>query len=260
MKARNNRWMALAAFVVIATTFVAWKNAGPRSVQQVNVPQDRSDTTPARKKQSAKKEFRTGDFDDAMKELDRAMADLDKNLKIDMSKVNDEVKAALDQVKKIDFDQLNLEVSASLDKIDWDGIHANIEQAMREAKNSIKSINKDQIRASIDAAKNSVSIALDNDMIQKSVNLGLKAARVGIEKAKHEIRLYKGFMNDLEKDGLIQKNKHYKIRVKDHELYIDGKKQSKEVNQKYSKYFKDGDYTLSGDLDDDDSDDDGDLI
>jgi hypothetical protein len=54
----------------------------------------------------------------------------------------------------------------------------------------------------------------------------------------------------LRKDGLISKKKGYKIEIKDGEMFINGTKQSKEVNEKYKKYFRDGDYTLRSDGDD----------
>ena len=48
---------------------------------------------------------------------------------------------------------------------------------------------------------------------------------------------YKDFTNELEKDGLIDKNKAYSLELKDGYLYINGKKQSKETTEKYRKYY-----------------------
>lgn len=251
MKTRNPRWLILAAFVVAATTFVAWKNAGPRAVQQYAADQDGKDTIPSRKK-LPKKDYKTGDLDDAMRELDRAMSDLDKNISVDMRKVNEEVKAALEEVKKLDFDKIAADVNASLDNINWDDTHANVERALRQAKESLKKVDKDKIRASVDAAKNSIALSIDGNLIKNSVELGLQAAKMGIEKAKNELKLLHNFLSDLEKDGLIKKGERYRISIKDHEMYINGKKQSKEVNQKYNKYFKDGNYSINSDGDDDD--------
>ena len=42
----------------------------------------------------------------------------------------------------------------------------------------------------------------------------------------------------LEKDGLIDTRKPYKLEIKDGEFHIDGKKQSEEVKDKYKKYFR----------------------
>ena len=49
----------------------------------------------------------------------------------------------------------------------------------------------------------------------------------------------KEFTDELEKDGLIDKDKGYSIEWKNGgELYINGKKQSKEISDKYKKYYK----------------------
>jgi hypothetical protein len=49
---------------------------------------------------------------------------------------------------------------------------------------------------------------------------------------------YTDFMNELEKDGLINKKSGYKVQLKDGSLFINGKEQSKETTAKYNKYYK----------------------
>jgi hypothetical protein len=75
----------------------------------------------------------------------------------------------------------------------------------------------------------------------------MEHARTGLEKAKKEITLLKEFTSELEKDGLVDRKKGYTIEIKSGEMYINGVKQSKEVNDKYRKYFKDEDYTIKSD-------------
>ena len=49
----------------------------------------------------------------------------------------------------------------------------------------------------------------------------------------------KDFTDQLQKDGLIDKKKGYSIEWKNGgELYINGKKQPKEISDKYKKYYK----------------------
>ncbi|HZF64186.1 MAG TPA: hypothetical protein VEZ55_06875, partial [Chitinophagaceae bacterium] len=53
----------------------------------------------------------------------------------------------------------------------------------------------------------------------------------------------------LEKDRLTDTRKPYKVEIKDGEFYINGKKQSKGVRDKFKKYFKNDNYTIINDGD-----------
>jgi len=53
-----------------------------------------------------------------------------------------------------------------------------------------------------------------------------------------DLKLMNLLTSALEKDGLIDTRKPYKLEIKDSEFYINGKKQSKEVRGKYQKYFR----------------------
>lgn len=259
MKKANTRWLALAALAFVAVTFVAWKKSDSmRSVNHYSpgydYPED-SDTTPVRKKSrsySYSKDYNVKDIDEALQEVDRAMLELDKSLKIDLSKMNKELKAAMEEIKSIDFDKIQEEVRTALKEVNWEHVQADVKRATKEAEKELKKIDKESIRAEIDAA--SAGAYIDGDLIKNSVALGLKAAKLGINKAKKELLLLKEFTDELEKDKLINKNESFKIEIKDHEMFINGKKQSKEVNEKYGKYYKDGNYTLRS------SDSDGDSI
>lgn len=254
MKKANTRWLSLALLACVAVTFVAWKKSDSmRSVHQYSTGYeyaDDADTTPVRKRSySYKRDYKIKDIDEAMQEVDRAMAELDKSLKIDLGKMNKELQAAMDEIKNINFDKINEEVKTALKEVDWDGVNADIRHAGREVEKELKKINKESIRAEVEAAK--ASSLMNGDLIKNSVALGLKAAKLGIDKAKKELEQLKEFTDELEKDKLINKNERFRIEIKDHEMFINGKKQSKEVNDKYRKYFKDGNYTLRSDGDDD---------
>lgn len=256
MKTNHTKWLAWAGFAFAAITIVAWKSndtipakSQPRQYQE--------DTTPVRKKVYDRKEreYKVGDLDEAMRELDRAMEGMNATMKIDFSKMNKEMKNAMDELKKVDFDKIGQEVAASLKKIDWDQTKAEVEKAMREVDVTLKEVDMKQIKKEIERAQESVQAAkinahIDMDKIKESVERGIEGAKIGLEAAKKELRLLKEFTETLEKDGLISKKKGYKIEIKDGEMYINGTKQSKEVNEKYKKYFREGDYTLRSDGDD----------
>jgi len=78
----------------------------------------------------------------------------------------------------------------------------------------------------------------------------MQNAKESIEKAKKELLEYKGFIDGLDKDGLIDKDKSYTIQYKNGELTINGKKQSAEVVKKYNGYLKGKkDFTIKKDED-----------
>ncbi len=244
----NHYVWAVSALMVV--TLSSWRSGGSALPVKPWSLTNQQDTTPSRKKD--KKEYRIGDLDQAMKELDRAMADMDKNLKTDFSKMDREIKAAMEEVKKVDFDKIGREVEAELKKVNWDETRTEIKKALREAELSINEIDMKEIKKEIEKAKaqvskEKISTHIDMQKIKESVEKGMAGARTGIEKAKKEISLLKEFTESLEKDGLINRKKGYKIEIKDGELYINGSKQSKEVNDKYRKYYKDENYIIRSD-------------
>jgi hypothetical protein len=66
---------------------------------------------------------------------------------------------------------------------------------------------------------------------------------------KQDLALMTKLTNALEKDELVDNKKPYKLEIKDGELYINGEKQSKEVSDKFRKYFKNDNYTVTNDGD-----------
>ena len=252
MKTSYTKWLTWAGFAFAALTFTAWKKPDSQLPVKTHFYADTQDTSTPRKRNYDKKEYKVGDLDQAMKELDRAMVDMDKNLKIDFSKMDKELKAAMDEIKKVDFEKIGREVRESLKKVDWEKTRAEVDKAMREAEIQVKNIDKQQIEKQIEQAKASIEQAkissrIDMTEIKRKVEKSLEGAKLSIEKAKKEIAQMKDFTEALEKDGLINKQKGYKLEIKNGELYINGTKQSKEVNDKYRKYFKDEDYSISSD-------------
>lgn len=64
-----------------------------------------------------------------------------------------------------------------------------------------------------------------------------------------DLQLMSVFTNALEKDGLVNNKKPYKLEIKDGEFYINDKKQPKEVTEKFRKYFRNDNYTITNDGD-----------
>ena len=256
MKAINFKWYAVAATFVAIITSTPWKSAGSVKPVKPFTIWHNEDTTAPRKKIIEKKErdYTINEVDQAMKELDKAMVTMDKNIKIDFSKMDKEIKLAMDEIKKIDFEKIGREVETSLKEINWEKTRAEVDKALINAEVKIKEVDMKKIRKELEAVKESIHIEkikshIDMEKIQRSVQEGLSKAKSGIENAKKELSLLKEFTEALEKDGLISKKKGYKIDIKNNGMYINGSKQSQEVNEKYRKYFKDGNYTISSDGD-----------
>jgi hypothetical protein len=97
--------------------------------------------------------------------------------------------------------------------------------------------------------KEQMNIKIDGEKIRQQVEEGMRKAKAGMEKAREEIKNLQEFTDELEKDGLINKKKGYKIQVKDGELYINGANQSKETSDKYRKYYRKENFTINTDGD-----------
>ncbi len=165
--------------------------------------------------------------------------------KLDFSKMQKELDASL---SKIDFEKIQKEVDASLKKIDWQKMQTELNVAMEKVKQvDMKKVQEQINQAMANVEKQKLNMNLHADEIKEHVSKAMEKAKVSIEKAKVELKLMQEFTNELQKDGLIDKSKHYKIEVKDGELYINDVKQSKEVSDKYRKYYKKENYSIESD-------------
>jgi hypothetical protein len=155
--------------------------------------------------------------DESIKALDaaRMMADLDKELAaVDKEKI----RAGLDQARKeLDAKKIMAEVDASIGKIDREKLQKEMEM-VRE--------------------KNMKQIEEKMAEIGPKIKESMAGARQQIEKARTELKAYKGFIDGLEQDGLINKSDSYTIEWKKGELTINGKKQPGSVVEKYSDFLK----------------------
>lgn len=153
----------------------------------------------------------------AMKEVDlqKVKSELQANLeKVDMQQVKEEIAKAM---KQIDAEKLQADLNASISKIDMEKMKAEMEK--------VKDVNFKQVEENL---KN----------IQPQIEKSMQSAKESIEKAKKDLQAYKGFIDDLDKDGLINKKDQYKIQYKNDELIINGKTQPAETTKKYENFLK----------------------
>jgi hypothetical protein len=211
-----------------------------------------TDTIKPRNNNADKDESRVRDFDQAMRELEEAMKKLDVEMKkFDGAKLEKEIRESM---SKVDWKKMQEEIKASMDKIEWKKMQVHVDKAMKEAELNIRNIDMGKMEEKMKEMQEKLSreqlnIKIDGEKIRKQVEEGMKKARVGIEKAKEEIKLMQDFTDELQKDGLIDKKKGYKIQVKDGELYINGEKQSRQTSNKYRKYYRKDNFTINTDGD-----------
>jgi len=245
----------LAGLLIIAVTALAWQTKTKKQPHDTTTTANAAggDTTPTRKHIT-----RQNDININLDGLDKSLEGLDinlKNLDVNLSGldtcISKSIKLAL---SNINFEEIGKTTRDAVNNIDWKGIQTDINNAMRDVHVELKNIDWDKISADIKVAADEVKNAHIEVNVQEIVNNAMEKASEGIEVAKVELKRLKEFVNELDKDGLIKKNDGYKLEWKDDgSLYINGKKQPKEVSDKYHKYYKEGGYTISNDGDETES-------
>jgi len=194
------------------------------------------------------------------KSMDKAQESL-KN--IDWNKISKEAEQSL---QKIDMQKIQLDVDKSLKSIDWNKIKNEIDISMRNIdRNKIKldienamtevrrSLNSEEFRKSMDEIKNinmdeikkeMAKVKVDLKLNRAKINSALDKAKLEVLKAKKGLKEVKQLTIEMEKDGLINKDGINTIEYKNKELFINGKKQSQKVTEKYRKYFKEDNFKI----------------
>lgn len=236
--------LPLLVVASVSIALVAWNG------HQQQFPSHRfqyvNDTTP-----KAKTDKKVRDLDDVIDELDNA------EIKMNLEKAQQEIK---DAMKNIDMEKTKLEIDKAMKEVDMEKIKDQVEKAT-------KSIDAEKIKQQIDESLAKVDMKKVNEEMQKAMaevkkidmeklnesmkqveiqmkDLGpkiekeMEKAKAGIEKAKVEMKEYKGFVDGLDKDGLINKKEEYSIEHKNGELIINGKKQGADVYDKYREFLE----------------------
>lgn len=249
---RNQRWSYAVAISLAAITFLGWR--GIHNEQEpVQDKRSVTDTLLPIKKSKSKvyrhgRDYQLDEIETAMKQLELIGPTLQKEL----SGLNVTIANALKEINwksiQSDVDAALKEANAELKLIDWKKIELEVAQSMKEADKAMKEIDWKGIEKEVSDALAHVKVsegALKD--IDKTVQRAMEEAKKGIEIAKTEVKELRDFVYELDKDGLIDKDGSYEIKVKDHRLIIDGKEQSEEVNKKYERFLKKDDYSISKD-------------
>lgn len=187
------------------------------------------------------------DFDKIQQDVQNAMKS------IDMVKMEKEITESL---SKIDFDKMQKEIEESLKDAD---IKGELEQARQEImkakleveqqlknkewkkemekemkKVDMKQVEKELLKAKAELQKVKAEMQLEKINFSKE----LEKARTEIDKAEKEMKGYQEMLESMKEEGLVNSREDYTIEFNKGDLFIDGKKQSDAVSDKYKKYFK----------------------
>lgn len=265
--------LIISALVVTAA---AWQVAPGKSTRTI------TDTVPDKNKVKS--------IDDALEQLEKSQKELERTLQeknwdkemkdaldkahfdaekmklqideavkqIDAKKIQDEVAKAM---KEVDLQKMKADLQENLDKVDMKDMKLQIENAMKQVdaakiqadiNASLAKVDVEKIKLELDKVKQIDMKGIEENLrkMKPEIEKSMQDARQSIEKAKKELTEYKTFIDGLDKDGLIDKDKSYTIQYKNGELIINGKKQPAEVVKKYNSYLKGKkDFTLKKDDD-----------
>jgi hypothetical protein len=209
----------------------------------------------------------------ALKEIDgdKIHLQIEKAMKdVDMKKINEQIKDAMkavdmekiseqikESMKAIDMEKVNAEVQSALKNVDMEKISAQIKDAMKnvdmekineQIKESMKNVDAEKIQREVNESiakidwkemnRNMDKVKDEMKDLGPKIRKEMENAKVEVEKAKVEMREFKGFVDGLDKDGLINKNEPYTLKHKDGELLINGKKASEQTISKYRSFLE----------------------
>lgn len=91
------------------------------------------------------------------------------------------------------------------------------------------------------------SIKGPNEGLRQSKKFDIDMPKFDPVKYQKDLKLMTLLIKGLHDDGFIDANKPYTVQIKEGELYINNKKQSKEVSDKFRKYFSGNNYGFTND-------------
>lgn len=227
--------------------FISWTDKQPQS----HFGGDRfvNDTTP----EKSRKRDKVRNIEEAIEEVEKARQELSRTLEVDMARMQKELETGL---REIDAQKIRMEVEKSLKSMDMEKIQKELKENMEkmelsdraEFKEEMKRVEKEMEKARIELEKvkeidfknmekELAKVKVEMKDIKPRIEAELKKAEKELEKAKESLKETKTFIDDLDKAGLIDKDKDYTIEHKKGELFINGQKQSEATYKKFENYL-----------------------
>lgn len=143
----------------------------------------------------------------------------------------DQLQKELDEIKEhlasVDWDVVKADITTALASLDKE---LNIEEVIKEVSSDIKN----ELNKSDDEPKEIQKQTVKKRNIIKS------------DDAPHGDNRIEEMLNEMQTDRLLDRNKKYKVVKKDNDLYINGKKQSAVVYDKFNNYMMDETVEIQG--------------
>lgn len=213
-----------------------------------------------------KKEKQIRDLDDALSELDKGEAEMQKALKeFDGDKLSREIHEAMKGLN-VDMAKMKEEMARTVKEIDVQKINAEVQKGLADAQKNLAQIDVEKIKAEVQASLSKIDMdkmkvelekikEIDVEKIKKEmegirpqIEKSLQAAKKDIENARQEITAYKELVNALDKDGFLKKDTNYKVEYKNGQLIVNGKTLSAGETKKYNEFLNGKkDFTLQRD-------------
>lgn len=221
-----------------------------------------TDTLPKKNNQQVK------DFDDVLKELDKAQLELERSLKnmpavdFDGEKMKAEIEKSMKDfdgeklklqveqaMKQVDMAKVKEQMDIAMKQVDMEKVKQEIAEAMKDldsqklrlqVQEALVKVDMEKIKVQMEELKKMELPKIEAEMkkIKPQIDEALEKAKGQIEEAKENVKEYKAFEEVLEKDGLINKKANYSIEHKDGQLIINGKIQPQAVYNKYRSFLE----------------------
>jgi bla regulator protein BlaR1 len=183
----------------------------------------------------ALEEVKSNDGKKLAREIEASLKD------IDAAKIKLEIDKAM---KEVDFAAIQKEVTNALKEVEWAKVSEEVKHSLDQAKREMEKIDMKEINEQIKKAKTEME---KSKTVLKKIDFDniLKEAGKNIEEAKQMLKLQKEMFNEMESDGLIHSKDGFTIEYKDKSLYINGKKQSDSVTDKFRHYIPGDHYKVT---------------
>jgi hypothetical protein len=219
------------------------------------------------------------DIDKAMLEVEQAMREMKE---VEWPKVQVEIEKALNEIDAV---KIQKDIESSMKNVDMKAIQAEIQKAMAEVQQNLKEVDFEKVKKEAITAINDIDMKaiekelaevkkinseeikkemakVKEEMARVKIDMKEQMANAGeqIKAAKAQLQIIKDGLDELEKDGLKKKGEKVNIEYKEGILYLNGTPQSKEVSDKYKKYFGDHDLNINTDNDNENTPNNKELI
>lgn len=217
-------------------------------------------------KESDKKTYKK-DLDKELESLERAKAEVKKQLSTDWKKKQEEIAKSLDN---INLEEIRLRTEEAINKVDFEAIQRQVTESIERSEHASEYMDKEAIermkqsferakdahqksmqkhevmmKEQMERAKKQIAEAKEKIKHQKiDIEKSLKRAEESIQKAEQELKAYQEMIYAMEADGLLDTKQDYTITYKGEKLIINGTEQPKSVADKYKKYFKKDSITI----------------